>query len=70
MLIKKNPRGNVDIKIEIQNIKEKFRNFQDIEKRGDNVDILDIKEGFYVIIGIFRGGGKIGWIQNIKKQED
>lgn len=45
---KKTPRGNVDIKIEIQNIKEKFRNFQDIEKRGDNVDILDIKEGFYV----------------------
>lgn len=49
MLIKKKPRGNVDIKIEIQNIKEKFRNFQDIEKRGDNVDILDIKEGFYVL---------------------
>lgn len=48
MFIKKKPIGNVDIKKEIQNIKEKFRNFQDIEKRGDNVDILDIKEGFYV----------------------
>lgn len=48
MFIKKKFRVNVDIKKEIQNIKEKFRNFQDIEKRGDNVDVLDIKEGFYV----------------------
>lgn len=35
----------MDITIKIQNIEEKYRNIQDIEKRGGNVDILNMEEG-------------------------